>query len=85
MLYNALHRIQFQKNLMYRFRENFNNVDSGPKKCAIYPILGKEFHLNIQNTHLKPLFNKSHQVQFQKNPINRFREKLQCVDVGSKK
>ena len=69
---------------MYRFRENFNYVDSGPKKCPIYPILGKEFCLNIQNTHLKPLFNKSHQVQFQKNPITKFREKLNVLMLGPK-
>lgn len=33
-------RYNFGKNLMYRPREKFKNVDFGPKN-DIYPILGK--------------------------------------------
>ena len=38
LLSNALHQVQFQKNLMNRFKENFKNVNSGLKNSQFTPF-----------------------------------------------
>ena len=38
--------------------------------------------LHIQIRHFSPLFNACYQIQFQKNLMKRFSEKLKSVDFG---
>ena len=38
----------------------------------------QESSLKIQNIHFYPTFSAYSQVQFQKNPTNKFREKFKC-------
>ena len=40
--------------------------------------------MKIQNRHFYPSFNSFNQVQLKKNLMNRFTEKFESVDVGSK-
>ena len=40
--------------------------------------------LKIKNYHFCPIFNVCHQVYFQKNLKNRFREKFKNIDLGHK-
>ena len=47
-------------------------------KMPIYRILGIRIFPINQSSHLKLLFNACHQVEFQKNPMNRFLEKFKC-------
>ena len=38
----------------------------------------------IKKSHFYPLINASHMVHFQKNLMNRFREKSKCIYFGPK-
>ena len=44
-LFNAFHQVEFQKNLMNRFKENLKNVNFGPKNT---PFLYQNFSVKIK-------------------------------------
>ena len=38
LVFTASHRVQYQKNLLNRFREKFKKVDFGPKNSSFTPF-----------------------------------------------
>ena len=73
-------RYSFKKTYLIDFEKNSKKLILIPKMTYI-PILGiRRIFFKMQNSHFKLLCNTFHQVQFQKNLRNRFREKFKNVD-----
>ena len=60
--FNTCRQLQFEKNLMSRFRENFVKADFGPKKRPIYPPTQYQFSLKTWQSHFYPVVKICPQV-----------------------
>ena len=85
LIFNSCHRVQFQINLIDRFREMLKNVDYWSiNDLFILFWAHQEFSPIMENHLFYPLFNACHKVQFQDNLMNRFRGNVKNVDFAPK-
>ena len=79
-------RYNFSKiQLMNKIRKKFRSVDFGPINDPInFRHNKQDFSLKIQNCHFYRILYVYHHVQFLKNLMYRFREKINSFKRGSK-
>ena len=79
-------RCNFSKiQLMNKIRKKFRSVDFGPKNDPLpFRHNKQDFSLKIQNCHFYPILYVYHHVQFLKNLMYRFREKISSFKCGSR-